>query len=71
MPQKTTKIEPEPPPPRGIVWSGRLTRDYKRERKGQHRATLDADLRVVLDALEHDAKKSARILDDIMLYLTS
>ena len=51
MPRTTTKTEPEPPLLRGIVWSGRFTRDYKRERKRQYRATLDADLQVVLDAL--------------------
>ncbi len=55
MPKKTKKAEPQteprPAPPREIVWSGRFTRDYKRERKGQHRATLDGDLTAVLDTL--------------------
>ncbi len=32
-------------------YTGQFKRDYKREAKGQHRATLDADLRPVLSAL--------------------
>jgi mRNA-degrading endonuclease YafQ of YafQ-DinJ toxin-antitoxin module len=36
---------------RRIDRTGQFKRDYKREAKGQHRATLDADLMAVLTAL--------------------
>ena len=35
-------------------YTGQFKRDYKRKAKGQHRATLDADLRAVLSALLTD-----------------
>jgi len=36
---------------RTIENTGQFKRDYKREAKGKHRATLDADLVPVLEAL--------------------
>jgi hypothetical protein len=36
---------------RAIEATGQFRRDYRREKKGRHRATLDADLSPVLDAL--------------------
>ena len=39
---------------RKIEPTGQFRRDYKREAKGQHRATLDADLEPVLEALASD-----------------
>jgi len=39
---------------RTIERFGQFKRDYKREKKGQHRATLDADFHAVLSALLAD-----------------
>jgi len=39
---------------RTIEWTGQFKRDFKREGKGQHRATLDADLFPVIDTLAND-----------------
>ena len=39
---------------RAIEWTGQFKRDYKREGKAQHRATLDADLFPVVGALAKD-----------------
>ena len=39
---------------RTIEWTGQFKRDYKRESKGQHRATLDADLLPVVGSLAKD-----------------
>jgi mRNA interferase YafQ len=39
---------------RKIDPTGQFKRDYKREVKGQHRATLDADLEPVFEALASD-----------------
>jgi mRNA interferase YafQ len=39
---------------RKIERTGQFKRDYKREAKGQHRASLDSDLVFVLNALAHD-----------------
>jgi len=39
---------------RKIERTAQFLRDYKREAKGQHRATLDAELRPVLAALAND-----------------
>jgi mRNA interferase YafQ len=39
---------------RTIERSSAFKRDYKREAKGQHRATLDADIVAVLSALASD-----------------
>ncbi len=38
-------------------------RDYKREGKGQHRATLDADLFSVVDTLANDQQLESRYYD--------
>lgn len=35
-------------------YTGQFKRDYKREKKGQHRTTLDADLNAVLFSLLND-----------------
>ena len=39
---------------RTIEQTGQFKRDYKREAKGKHRATLDADLTPLLDLLAND-----------------
>jgi len=39
---------------RTIEWTGQFKRDYKREAKGKHRATLDAELFPVISALAND-----------------
>jgi len=39
---------------RTIEWTSQFKRDYKREGKGQHKATLDTDLLHVLNALAND-----------------
>ncbi len=39
---------------RTIEWTGQFKRDYKRESKGQHRTTLDADLLPVVGLLAKD-----------------
>jgi mRNA interferase YafQ len=39
---------------RTIEPTGRFRKDYKRESKGQHQATLGADLSAVLSALQED-----------------
>jgi mRNA interferase YafQ len=39
---------------RAIEWTTQFKRDYKREGKGQHRATLDADLFPVVETLAND-----------------
>ncbi len=44
-------------------YTGQFKRDYKREAKGQHRATLDADLRAVLSALLTDQPLEPRHRD--------
>ena len=44
-------------------YTGQFKRDYKREAKGQHLATLDADLRAVLFALLADEPLEARHRD--------
>jgi mRNA interferase YafQ len=44
-------------------YTGQFKRDYKRETKGQHRATLDADLRPVLSALLTDQPLEPRHRD--------
>jgi mRNA interferase YafQ len=45
---------------RAIDRPSSFKRDYKREAKGQHRATLDADLMPVLKALVVDQPLEAR-----------
>jgi mRNA interferase YafQ len=44
-------------------YTGQFKRDYKREAKGQHRATLDAELRPVLSALLTDQPLEPRHRD--------
>jgi mRNA interferase YafQ len=39
---------------RTIEWTGRFKRDYKREKKGRHATTLDAELSVALALLQSD-----------------
>lgn len=48
---------------RKIERSTRFKRDYKRELKGKHRATLDADLTAVLVALASDASLDPKYVD--------
>lgn len=39
---------------REIEWTSQFKRDYKRESKGQHRASLDADLFTLIDTLANN-----------------
>ena len=39
---------------RTIEWTSQFKRDYKREGKGQHRATLDVELFPIVEALAND-----------------
>lgn len=48
---------------RRIEPTGQFRRDYKRETKGQHRATLDADLRPIFQALANDEPLEPRHRD--------
>lgn len=48
---------------RTIDWTSQFKRDYKRESRGQHRVTLDADLFPVLDALANDKPLEPRHRD--------
>jgi len=48
---------------RAIDRSTRFKRDYKRETKGKHRATLDVDLVSVLNALATDQLLASRQRD--------
>jgi mRNA interferase YafQ len=48
---------------RVLDFSGQFRRDYKRERKGRYRATLEADLKLVLDALLADRPLDAKYRD--------
>lgn len=48
---------------RTIDRSSVFKRDYKREAKGQHRATLDRDLKPILVALATDQPLDARYRD--------
>ena len=48
---------------RTIERTGRFKRDYKREAKGAHRATLQADLREVVGALVQDEPLAPRYRD--------
>lgn len=48
---------------RKIERTGQFKRDYKRESKGRHRTTLDADLRSVLEILIRDGALAARYRD--------
>ena len=46
-----------------IEQSTAFRRDYKRERKGQFRASLDADLSAALSALATDSQLEVRLRD--------
>ncbi len=48
---------------RRIEATGQFRRDYKREAKGQHRATLDAELEPVFQALANDLPLEPRHRD--------
>ena len=48
---------------RTIEWTNQFKRDYKRERKGQYRGTLDADLFRLVDALANDQPLEPRCHD--------
>ena len=48
---------------RRIEPTGQFKRDYKREAKGQHRATLDAELKLVLQSLTDDQPLEPRYCD--------
>lgn len=48
---------------RAIEWTGQFKRDYKREAKGQHRATLDDDLFPIVDRLANDQQLEPRYRD--------
>ena len=48
---------------RAIDRASAFKRDYKREAKGQHRATLDSDLKPVLAALASDKPLDAKYHD--------
>ena len=52
---------------RTIEQTGQFKRDYKRESKGQHRATLDAALMPVLLALSSDAPLGPRNHDHALV----
>jgi len=47
-------------------WTGQFRRDYKREKKGQHRLTLDNDLHSVLSLLLADLPPPPRHRDHAM-----
>lgn len=48
---------------RRIEWTGRFKKDYKREKKGRHRASLDRDLSAVLSSLVSDEPLPAKYRD--------
>lgn len=48
---------------RTIEWTGQFKRDYRRELKGQHRATLDSDLFPIVDLLASDSPLEIRRRD--------
>jgi mRNA interferase YafQ len=48
---------------RTIEWTSQFKRDYKREGKGQHRATLDAELFPIVEALANDQPLDPRYRD--------
>jgi len=48
---------------RTIKRLGQFKRDYRREKRGQHRATLDAELVPVIVALAHDIPLEPRRRD--------
>jgi len=48
---------------RTIEWTSQFKRDYKREGKGQHRATLDVELFPIVEALANDQRLDPRYRD--------
>jgi len=52
---------------RTIEYTSQFKRDYKRETKGKHRATLDVDLCQVLDALVEDKPLDLRYRDHALI----
>ena len=48
---------------RTIEWTLQFKRDFKRERKGKHRATLDVDLFPIVDLLANDQPLEVRLRD--------
>jgi len=48
---------------RTIERTGQFKWDYKREAKGQHKTTLDADLQAVIQALANDQALEQRLRD--------
>ncbi len=48
---------------RTIEWTSKFKRDYRREKKGQHRATLDVDLVAALTPLASDQPLEPRHRD--------
>ncbi len=53
---------------RRIEPTTQFKRDYKREAKGQHRATLDADMKPVLHALANDLALEPRYRDHALTH---
>ena len=51
-------------------YTNQFKRDYKREKKGRHRATLDIDLQAVLPALLADLPLEPRHRDHALMRLT-
>ena len=52
---------------RTIEYTGQFKRDYKREAKGKHRATLDVDLVPVLETLADDQPLDPRHYDHALI----
>jgi mRNA interferase YafQ len=48
---------------RTIEWTTQFKRDYKREGKGQHRSTLEADFFPIVDLLANDQQLEMRYHD--------
>ncbi len=48
---------------RTIEWTGQFKRDYRRETKGQHRATLDETLFPIVELLANDTPLDPRRRD--------
>jgi len=48
---------------RAIEWTSGFKKDYRREQKGQHRASLDQDLRMIIPRLAADEPLSEKYRD--------
>ena len=48
---------------RTIRWTAQFKRDYKREKRGRHRTTLDNDLLTIIQALVTDANLPESVHD--------